>query len=191
MSEEKKPPERSTVWLILAVCVAPFVASVLAYFWWQPDARVNYGELLLPTPVPAAQLSLYDGSAFSLPELKGKWIMVTVDSGACNAYCRQKLWKMRQVRLAQGVDMDRIERVWLVSDDTPPAPAVMKEYAGTYAVRAAGSPVLAALPYEHARSDHIYLVDPLGNLMLRYPRDADPSRMRKDLVRLLKVSRVG
>jgi len=192
MSEDaQRPVRRTTLWLILAVCVAPFVASILAYLWWEPEARVNYGELLPAGPLPTAQLVLTNGSFFDFAQLRGKWVFVTVDSGACNEYCRQKLWKIRQVRRAQGKYMERIERVWLISDGGKPDAQLLKEYEGTYAAVAAGSAILGKLPFAGAQRDHIYLIDPLGNLMMRWPKDADPSRMRKDLVRLLKVSQIG
>jgi hypothetical protein len=98
---------------------------------------------------------------------------------------------MRQVRRAQGKNMDRIERVWLISDDAPLDPAVTQAFEGTYFVRAAGGSVLREGPLANESAGHIYLVDPLGNVMLRFPRDADPTRMRRDIERLLKVSQVG
>ncbi len=192
MSEDaQKPANRTTLWLILAVCVAPFVASIGAYLLWEPEKQVNYGELLPPRLLAPARLTLTDGTSFELAQLRGKWIFVTADAGGCDEYCRQKLWKIRQVRRAQGKYMERIERVWLVTDGATPDPRMLKEYEGTYVAVAAGSPILAELPFDGARRDHIYLVDPLGNLMMRWPKDADPSRMRKDLVRLLKVSQIG
>lgn len=192
MSEEpQKPADRRTLWLILAVCVAPFIASILAYLYWQPTSHINYGELLPPAELPAAQFKLADGTAFDLAQLRGKWIYLTVDSGACDEYCRQKLWKMRQVRRTQGKDMERIERLWLVSDDTRPATGLLAEYEGMFTVPARESRLLGQLPHKGVLRDHIYLMDPLGNLILRYPRDADPTRMKKDLIRLLKVSRIG
>ena len=66
-----------------------------------------------------------------------------------------------------------------------------KEYDGTWMANAQDSAVLKSFPFRDAQRDHIYLVDPLGNVVLRYPKDADPSRMKKDLERLLKVSRIG
>ena len=81
--------------------------------------------------------------------------------------------------------------MWLVTGQGQPAQRLRAEFDGTWMVRASGSPVLGALPFAGAQTDHIYLVDPLGNLVLRYPRDADPSRIRKDIERLLKVSRIG
>jgi cytochrome oxidase Cu insertion factor (SCO1/SenC/PrrC family) len=168
-----------TLWLILAVCVAPFAGSFIAYHFWKPAGQVNYGTLLEPAPLPAAPLALADGRAFGLADLKGRWVLVTLDAGACDEYCRKKLWVMRQVRLTQGKDMQRVERLWLVTDA---APVVARAGAGGLA---------AAFPADGRSADHIYLVDPLGNLVLRYPRDADPSRMKKDLTRLLKVSRTG
>jgi len=196
MSEEENQRQierksRRTLLLVAAVCIAPFVGSFALYFFWQPSGRVNYGDLIEGVAVPAAKLTLTDGKPFELEKLRGKWLFVTVDSGGCDDYCQKKLWKMRQVRLTQGKYLERIERVWLVTDAQGIAPAVMKEYDGTWIATAQGSTLLKAFPFTDLQRDHIYLVDPLGNVILRYPKDADPSRMKKDLVRVLKVSRIG
>lgn len=191
MSNDVPSQSRKILWLVAAVCIAPFVASFVAYYFYQPDGRVNYGELMADQQLPATVLKLGDGKSFSFPQLRGKWLFVTVDDAACDAYCEKKLWQMRQVRKTQGKYPERIERVWLITGGGEPAPRLRAEFEGTWLVDAAGSAVLEALPHAGARSDHIYLVDPLGNLVLRYPREADPSRMRKDLERLLKVSRIG
>lgn len=191
MSKDVPPQSRKTLWLVAAVCIAPFVASFTAYYFYQPEGRVNYGELMADKQLPAAALKLVDGGAFSLGQLRGKWLFITVDDAACDAYCEKKLWQIRQVRKTQGKYPERIERLWLVTGGGQPAPRLREEFEGTWMIDAAGSIVLEALPHAGARTDHIYLVDPLGNLVLRYPREADPSRMKKDLDRLLKVSRIG
>lgn len=193
-AEERQPPgraSRATIALVAAVCIAPIVASVALYFLWQPADRVNYGELLAPAPLASPALTDVAGRPFDLVQLRGKWTYITVDAGSCDGYCRDKLWKMRQIRRTQGKHMERIERLWLVADSHLPEPALLKEYEGTWVVHAGGSDLLKQLPAAGVQRDHIYLLDPLGNLVLRYPRDADPSRMRKDLERLLKVSRIG
>lgn len=201
MSNDVSPQSRKTLWLVAAVCIAPFVASFAAYYFYQPEGRVNYGELMADKQLPEATLKLVDGSAFSLAQLRGKWLFVTVDDAACDAYCEKKLWQIRQVRKTQGKYPERIERVWLITGGGQPAERLRSEFEGTWLVNvagsavagsaAAGSALLEALPHAGARTDHIYLVDPLGNLVLRYPRDADPSRMKNDLNRLLRVSRIG
>jgi len=196
MSNDAPTQSRKTLWLVAAVCIAPFVASFAAYYFYQPDGRVNYGELMADKQLPAAALKLVDGDAFSLLQLRGKWLFVTVDDAACDAYCEKKLWQIRQVRKTQGKYPERIERVWLITGGGQPGQRLRTEFDGTWMVNvagsaAAGSAVIEALPHAGARTDHIYLVDPLGNLVLRYPREADPSRMRKDLERLLKISRIG
>ncbi len=178
--------------LVGAVCIAPFVGSWLLYMFWQPAGRINYGELIEGVVVPVGALApAGGGKPLDFSQIRGRWIFVTTDSGACNDACRNKLWKMRQVRLTQGKYLERIERVFLANDATPLAPAVAKEYEGTWMAAAQGSVQIKAFPYREAQSDHIYLVDPLGNVVLRFPKDADPSRMKKDLERLLKVSRIG
>ena len=189
-SDQRK--SRRMILLIGAVCLAPFVASFALYFFWQPEGRVNYGELVegvvLPTGALGANVS---GKSFDFAQVRGRWVFVTVDSGACDEYCQNKLWKMRQVRLTQGKYLERIERVMLVNDEKAVTPAVSKEYEGMWIAGAQGSAVLKSFPYRDLQRDHIYLVDPLGNVVLRYPKDADPSRMKKDLTRLLRVSRIG
>jgi len=191
MSNDVPPRSRRTLWLVAAVCLAPFIASFTTYYFYQPEGRVNYGQLMDAKPLPRVPLILTDGGAFTLQQLEGKWLFVVVDEAACDAYCEKKLWQIRQVRKTQGKYPERIERVWLVTGNGQPAQRLRSEFEGTWMVRAGGNQLLDALPFAGSRADHIYLVDPLGNLVLRYPRDADPSRMRKDLERLLKVSRIG
>ncbi len=201
MSNDAPPQSRKTLWLVAAVCIAPFVASFAAYYFYQPEGRVNYGELMADKQLPDAALKLTDGKKFELSQLRGKWLFVTVDDAACDAYCEKKLWQMRQVRKTQGKYPERIERVWLITGGGQPAERLRSEFEGTWLVdvagsavagsTAAGSALLEALPHAGARTDHIYLVDPLGNLVLRYPREADPSRIKKDINRLLRVSRIG
>jgi hypothetical protein len=165
---------RNKILLIGLVCAAPLVLGTLAYvFRWDVGAPGNYGELLPPKPLGGAPFE----------RLRGKWLLVAVDVSACDAWCEKKLYYLRQLRRAQGKDMERVERVWLVSDGGKPRVELAEAIEGTVI---APAPKLDAIP--GAPRDHIYLVDPLGNLMLRWPRDADPSRMLKDLQRLLKVA---
>ncbi len=190
MSAGNAKPERSltSLWLLAALCVAPVLASYVAYYVWRPSGHVNYGELLEPRPLPDSKLTLADGTPFHWRQLKGKWVLVTADSGHCGAFCEQKLVYLRQIRLAQGKEAERIERVWLLTDSARPEVALIAHYQGTWLVRAAGSDILKLFPVAGALADHIYLIDPLGNLMMRYPRDADPRKIVKDITRLLRHS---
>ena len=158
---------------------------------WPPARSGNYGELLEPRPLSDPRLTLADGTPFQLSSLKGKWVLATVDSAECDAWCEKKLLYIRQLRLTQGKDMDRVERAWIVTDEAPPRADAVASYEGTWFIRAAGSGLVTLFPASSAVSDHIYVIDPLGNLMMRYPRDPDPRLMIKDLKRLLKASRIG
>jgi len=82
-----------------------------------------------------------------------------------------------------------VERLWLLTDGGSPRPALLEAIEGTH-IAPAGA-LARAFPAEGAPSDHLYVVDPLGNLMMRYPREPDPSRMLKDLQRLLRVAGFG
>ncbi|MEO8718654.1 MAG: cytochrome C oxidase subunit I [Burkholderiales bacterium] len=160
---------------------APFVLAWLAYWLdWAPGVTSNYGELITPArPLEAPALA----------PLRGKWVLVTFDAAACDAYCERKLYFMRQLRRAQGKDQERVERLWLLDGAGRPRAALLAAIEGTHVEPDAG--LGARFPAAGALADHIYIVDPLGNLMMRYPRDPDPSRMLKDLQRLLKVSGIG
>ena len=116
-------------------------------------------------------------------------MLVSFDTAACDAYCERKLYFMRQVRRAQGKNQARVERLWVVSDAAPPRAALLEAIEGTHLARDAG--LAAHFSAAGAASDHLYLVDPLGNLMMRVPREPDPSRILKDLQRLLRVSQIG
>ncbi len=182
---------RRNLILVGLVCVLPVVASYLMFYVWKPSGTTNYGELLEVRQLPDVSLRTLDGAPFALSELRGKWVMLAVDSGECDAACREKLFKIRQIRLMQGKDMDRIERVWLVSDGVPPDPELSRVHQGARLLDASGQDLARLLPAQNRPRDYIYVIDPLGNLMMRYPRDADPNGMKKDFVRLLKVSRIG
>jgi hypothetical protein len=173
-------PNARTLSLIFLVCAAPIVFGTLAWrLHWGTPASANYGELIAPRALQAP--------AF-LP-LRGKWVLVTFDPAACPAECEKKLYLVRQVRRAQGAGAERIERLWLVTDGARPRAQVLAAIEGTRVEPSQKAADMQAFPGNPLR--HIYVVDPLGNLMMRYPADPDPSRVIKDLERLLKLSRIG
>jgi cytochrome oxidase Cu insertion factor (SCO1/SenC/PrrC family) len=166
--------------LIAGVCAAPLVFGTLAYVMrWGQGGTANYGELIVPEPIAGAPLEA----------VRGKWVLVSFDRAACDEYCERKLYFMRQTRKAQGKDMERVERLWVLTDEGAPRPALLAAIEGTRVVPRADGTLERRFPGNVA--DHIYVVDPLGNLMMRFPRDPDPSKILKDLQRLLKYSRIG
>ena len=166
---------RIKIALVFLVCAAPFALGWLAYQfgWGVRGGGANYGELLAPRPV-----------AGPLAPLKGKWVLVTFDNAACDSACEKKLYIVRQVRKAQGKDAERIERLWMITDRAKPRPELLAAIEGSHIAR-------GDLDFPGERAGHIYLVDPLGNLMMRFPKDPDPARMIKDLQRLMKYSGFG
>jgi hypothetical protein len=172
---------RAQLLLLAAVFALPVALAALAYWLdWAPGTTANYGELLAP-PRPL------EGPPFDA--LRGKWVLVSFDAAACDAYCERKLYFMRQVRRAQGKDQERVERLWVLTDAVQPRAELLAAIEGTRIER--GPALAARFPAAASHADHIYVVDPLGNLMMRYPREPDPSRMLKDLQRLLRLSQVG
>lgn len=180
--------DRHTLWLILALCAAPVIASYVAFYWWRPASHVNYGTLIDPRPMTDTTLVTPDRGAVRLSTLRGQWVLLTVDAPTCGRRCREKLVYMRQVRLAQGKDAERIERVWLLTGAGAVDPALTAEHPGLIVARDADGALIRALPAERTPADHIYIIDPLGNLMMRFPDQPDPRRMLKDVARLLRHS---
>lgn len=182
---------RQTLMLIGLLCVLPVAASYVAFYLWTPEKTSNYGTLLEPTPIVLGPMSTVEGQGFSLGQLHGRWILVYAGEASCDEACRQSLYYMRQVRTALGKEMDRVERVWLLTDRGRPDDVLRNEHPGLHIVRGEGSALLAQLRAGGANGQTVMTIDPLGNLMLRFPPNPEPKRMLKDLERLLKASRVG
>lgn len=193
--EKIKHKGRWKLLLVILVCASPIVLSYLTYYVIKPQSRTNYGAFIEPRdyPIPELGTTTLDGKPITLDAYKGKWIMLQVDGGECPAICEKKLHDIRQLRLAQGKEMERIERVWLITDNKPIDTILMREFDGTNMLRVKESVVRAWLPVEEGAnmSDHIYMIDPLGNLMMRFPKDADPNKIKKDVIKLLKASSIG
>ncbi|MYM93307.1 SCO family protein [Duganella vulcania] len=190
--------------LVLAVCAAPLVGSYLTYYVIKPKGGVtNYGALIDPRdhPIPAMASTTLDGKPATLENYKGKWIMLKVGPSDCRQDCQDQLFAMRQLRTMQGKEMERIERVWLITDDQPLDTLLMRVNDGTRMLRAPAAAVEKWLPLEQAAgdraADHVYLIDPLGNLMMRFPKGAVSSdtekvkKVHKDISKLLKASAIG
>lgn len=177
--------------IIMALFAAPIVASFLAYYVFQPRGGASYGELLMPpATITTAQFARpAGGGAFRFEALRGKWILIASDAGACPPSCVAKLTLMRQVRLMLGRNSGRLERVFVADDTTPLDPKALEPFEGTLAITPPTGMALPLAPLNDRA--HFYLVDPHGNVMMRFPADADPRRMFKDLERLLKASQIG
>lgn len=175
---------RRTLILLALVTAAPVIASYTAYYLWPRDQRANYGLLLPTAPAPEVR-GTRDGQPFALSDLRGKWVFVMAADAACDASCSKALYATRQARTIQGREMDRVVRVWLVPAGAPSA-AVTAEHPDLVVVTAPAG--VAGFP---AGPGRIYIVDPLGNQVLAYPRNPDIKAMAKDLSRLLRASRIG
>jgi len=194
-ANKSKAQGRWKLFAIILVCASPLIASYLTYYVIKPQSRTNYGTLIDPRNYPMPQLgaTTLDGKPTGLEAYKGKWIMLQTDSGDCEKACQAKLFEMRQLRLTQGKEMDRIERVWLITDDKPVETMLLREYDGTRILRVDSAKARNWLPVDQGTSmaDHIYMVDPLGNLMMRFPKNPDPNKIKKDISKLLRASSIG
>ncbi|MCA1977720.1 MAG: hypothetical protein LDL19_00635 [Thiobacillus sp.] len=176
--------------LLLGVFALPVVAAAIAYLGWRPSAHGNYGELLRVTPLQKTVGTRLDGQALDFAALRGQWLLVRVGGAACGAACAQQLYLSRQIRTALGKDQSRVERVWVLTDTGTPAAALLAEHPGLVVWRPA-APDFAAQFLGADGGERLYVVDPLGNLMMRFPAAPDPKRVLKDLRLLLKASQIG
>jgi len=180
--------------LVLLVCASPVIASYFTYYVIRPEGRRNFGELIDPQrPLPAVATRTLDGQSGQLTALKNQWLLLSVAGGDCDTRCEQNLYFQRQLRESMGREKERMDRLWLVSDEAPVRPALLPALAGATVLRVAPSDLAQWLVPAPGRrlQDHLYLVDPLGNLMMRFPADMDAAaatKAKRDLDRLLRAS---
>ena len=184
---------------------APLGLAFLLYYGigWRPGGRVNHGELIdPPRPLPGIALPRLapDGTADSITRpdfLTRKWTLLYWGAGACAERCKTELYDTRQVRIALDRDMDRVQRVFVAQGACCDMDFLRRQHPDLITVRATieSAPILALLRLSAAddpsTADRIYLIDPLGNVMMFYPPGARPKGMLEDLKRLLGLSHVG
>lgn len=186
-----KPGGRRTLLLIVAIGLAPIVASYAAYYWFTPSKRVNYGELLETAPAPIVAGRDAGGQPFLLSELRGKWVLLIASRAGCADACARALYATRQARTIQGREQDRVVRLLL---QPLSAPALAPELAAAHpglVVAGVDKRALEQLPLGASALDGVLLLDPRGNLVLRYVPDPDIRGLANDLQRVLKASQIG
>ena len=179
---------------VMLACAAPVLASYTAYYFWQPEARRNHGELIVPPrDMPAVQAQTLGGQAVPLHSLRGQWLLLSVGGGACDERCQNNPYFQRQLRETQGKDKARIDRVWLVSDQAEVPASLQPALAQATVLRVDAAVLQAWLQPQagHALGEHLYLVDPMGNWMMRFAPNMDvqgASQAKRDLDRLMRAS---
>ncbi len=224
-----RPRTRTPLVLIVLISLAPVLAAVVAYFNpdWRPDGSVAYGTLIEPQrPIPAStalQATTLDGKPFDVASLKGKWLLITADGGDCQDACARKLFILRNSHASQGKNVERLARVWFITDDAPVPERVLEAYKGTIMLRVQPEQLKAFLLAESASvstgtsthttgasvvtpsvtvpassnvaakalAEPMWIIDPHANLMMQYPANAEPEKVRTDIRKLVYHSRIG
>lgn len=183
----------SLIFLVL-VCAAPVLLSYFTYYVIRPAGRMHHGELIEPQrALPAWPGSDLQGKALPLDQLKGQWLLVAVGSGRCAEACERVLFVQRQLHKLLNKDSERVDRVWLITDQAPPAPSLLQSIEGATVLRVPADSLAQWLTPAsgQALDAHLYLVDPMGHWMMRfpYPQDAKVvAGMKRDLERLMRAS---
>lgn len=177
--------------LLLLVCASPVIASYFTYYVIRPEGRRNYGELIEPQrPLPAWSGIDAAGRSVSIASLRHQWLLISVADSRCEAMCQQHLYLQRQLREGLGKEKDRLDWVWLRTGSEPVPPTLQAGVAAAQVMQV--DPVQLATWLEPAAGqrleDHLYVVDPLGNWMMRFPVQADPKQVKRDLERLMRAS---
>ena len=180
--------------LVLAVCAAPVIASYFTYYVLRPQGRTNYGALIQPSrTMPALPLRTLDGRAVEAMSLRGQWLLLALGPADCQGECQKRLFTQRQLREMLGRERDRVDKVWLITDGAELPPALrdaLSSDPSLTVLRAPRDAVAGWLQADagHALEDHLYLIDPMGEWMMRMPADPDPAKVKRDLERLLRAS---
>ena len=180
--------------LVLLLCASPVIASYFAYYVVRPEGRRNFGELINPQRiVPNLNATSLDGKSVNLQTLSGQWLLVSVSGGACDAACQKHLYLQRQLRESLGKEKDRLDWVWLVSDAAPIAPAILPALKDATVLRLPAEQITNWMqPAQNQQlTDHLYLIDPMGNWMMRFPPGLDAAAAKKaksDIDRVMRAS---
>ncbi len=188
--EINKTKSRVTfITIALILCSPVFIATALYLMEYSPGS-MNYGDLLEVQKLQGDGVNQIDNTNFGMEALHGSWALVMIDSGECNEACQTKLFHMQQVRTRQHNEKNRLERLWLIDDNKTVSDELREEYKGTLFINAKDSELVQAIETEETHRKHIYLVDFMGNLMMRFPEELEPRRMSEDVKRLLYVSQL-
>ena len=185
---------RWKMFIVMLVCIAPVVASYLTYYVIRPEGQRSYGELISPQrPLPDLAGQSLRGERVSLPSLKGQWLLISVAGGDCDAHCQTHLYLQRQLRESLGKEKDRLDWVWLVANDAPVTGTLQAALAQATVLRVPQAQLAQWLAPAsgHALAEHLYVVDPQGNWMMRFPARLDmagAAKAKRDLERLLRAS---
>lgn len=182
---------RLKMFIVFAVCATPVVASYFTYYVIRPEGRRNYGDLIEPQrTMPVLTARTLEGREVPLSVLRDQWLLLSVAGGACDAACEKHLYLQRQLREAMGREKDRVDWVWLIDDDAPVRPELLPALRAATVLRVNRDELARWLApaAQHRMAEHLYVVDPLGNWMMRFPASLDAGRAKRDLERLLRAS---
>jgi hypothetical protein len=180
--------------LVMLVCAAPVIASYFTYYVVKPQGHAAYGQLIDPQrPLPALMATAVDGTAIDLRSLKGQWLLVVVGKAGCDSLCEKYLYLQRQLRESLGREKDRVDRLWLVSDEAALPERLGQGLRGASVLRLPQAQLAQWLAPEagHQLDEHMYLIDPLGNWMMRFPAGMDAagaSKAKRDIERVLRAA---
>lgn len=186
---------RWKMFAVLLVCAAPVIASYFTYYVVRPEGRRNFGALIAPQKdMPAALMATtLEGQAVPLSSLKGQWLLLSTSDAACDAQCETHLYLQRQLRESLGREKDRLDWVWLIQGGQQPSAALQTALQSAQVLQVDATALQTWLqPQEGAKlSDHLYVVDPQGHWMMRFPAHLDKAsapQAKRDLERLLRAS---
>jgi hypothetical protein len=177
--------------LLLLVSASPVIVSYFTYYVIRPEGRRNYGELIEPQrPLPAISGTDSQGRTVPLTALKDQWLLVSVADSACDGACEKRLYLQRQLRETLGKEKDRLDWVWLRTGSAQLSEPLQQATAAATVLHVDAQALAQWLQPApgHRIEDHLYVVDPIGNWMMRFPADMDPRKVKSDLERLLRAS---
>ncbi len=183
--------------LVMLLCASPVIASYFTYYVIRPEGRRNFGELIEPQrPLPDMLARQTDGKTTNLRALKGQWLLVSVvkaGDGVCDEACAHTLYLQRQLHTSLGKERDKVDRVVLLLGEQTIDPALRTQLGEVTILKLPTALLQTWLQPASGQmlQDHLYLVDPLGNWMMRFPPQIDLSaaaKVKRDMERLLRAA---
>jgi cytochrome oxidase Cu insertion factor (SCO1/SenC/PrrC family) len=186
--------------IVLLICASPVVMSYLTYYVIRPSSIRSFGELVQPTrAIPSLNVEVITKPSAetrkleNLQSLKGQWLLINVSTSGCEQACQESLYFQRQIHTALGREKDRVDRVWLIADDKSPAPELVQAVGESWVIKANAQELAKwfGIASQSSMNEHMYLVDPMGELMMQFPAhiqiDTAP-KIRRDIERVLRAS---
>ena len=188
-----------TVWFVVIAFIAPVVLAYIMFFFVDVKSFVNHGEILNPI-VHIASFKLKDENNEIIPqdELTYKWRLISFVGKDCDEQCETRLFETRQIHTLLAKDQHRLMRMFVHLEPAgdPLLKLIEQTHPNVIHVNGDADTIIDALGANVREgagimNNETYIMDPMGNVMMRFTQDQPNKEFLYDLKKLLKASQIG